>query len=155
MPNNKYEQAQTIIKSQMYWCLGAGLIPLPLLDLTSVTMLQMDMLRQLCQLYGVSYDEAQGKARIVALAGGTFPRIAASLLKFVPVFGTVVGALSESILSAASAYAIGQVFTRHFEAGGTLQNFKVAQFREIYAEMLKIGKETAQKISRQKNDTTV
>ncbi len=150
MSQNRQEQAQSIIRSQMYWCLGAGLIPLPLLDLTTVTMLQMDMLRQLCQLYGVSYDEAQGKARIIALAGGTLPRIAASLIKIIPVVGTIAGALSESVLSAASAYAIGQVFTRHFEAGGNLQNFSVWQFRDIYAEMLEVGKSIAQKIAQQK-----
>ena len=148
MPDSRHEQAQSIIRSQMYWCLGAGLIPLPLLDLTTVTMLQMDMVRQLCQLYGVSYDEAQGKARIIALAGGTLPRVAASLIKAIPIVGTLAGALSESILSAASAYAVGQVFTRHFEAGGTLQNFSVAQFREIYAEMLEIGKSVAQRLTK-------
>ncbi|MBK8472967.1 MAG: DUF697 domain-containing protein [Sphingobacteriales bacterium] len=144
----QHAQAQSIIRSQMYWCLGAGLIPLPLLDLTTVTMLQMDMLRQLCQLYGVSYDEAQGKARIIALAGGTLPRIAASLVKVIPFVGTIAGAVSESVLSAASAYAIGQVFTRHFEAGGTLQNFSALQFREIYAEMLEIGKSVAKKLAK-------
>lgn len=150
MPDNRHQQAQAIIRSQMYWCLGAGLIPIPLLDITTVTMLQMDMLRQLCQLYGVSYDEAQGKARIIALVGGSLPRVAASLIKAIPFIGTIAGALSEGILSAASAYAIGQVFTRHFEGGGTLHDFSVAQFREIYAEMFEMGKSMAQKLVKKK-----
>lgn len=134
-------KANDIVQNQMYWCIGAGLIPLPLLDVGSVTLLQLDMLRQLCQLYGVSYDQAQGKARIVALAGGMLPRMAASMVKTIPFVGTIVGEITMTALAGASTYAIGQVFIRHFEAGGNMQNINISAFKSVYADLFVQGKE--------------
>jgi len=38
--------------------------------------------------------------------------------------GSVIGAVSFSAFGAAASYAIGKIFVRHFEAGGTIESFQ-------------------------------
>ncbi|MBE2251029.1 MAG: DUF697 domain-containing protein [Myxococcus sp.] len=49
--------ADTVIRQHVYWAVGAGLVPVPLADFVAVTAVQLDLIRQLCTLYGVSYQE--------------------------------------------------------------------------------------------------
>ncbi|MEM0998095.1 MAG: GTPase, partial [Bacteroidota bacterium] len=46
---------------------GAGLIPIPVIDLAAVSGVQFDMIRQLCIQYGVGFDPRRGKAWITSL----------------------------------------------------------------------------------------
>ena len=44
-------------------------------------------------------------------------------MKFIPGGGTIIGSVGISVFGAASTYAIGKVFVRHFEGGGTIASF--------------------------------
>jgi uncharacterized protein (DUF697 family) len=143
----KKQQADAIISRHIYWSVGAGLIPFPLLDIAAVTSIQLDMLKSLCGLYGVDYSKEQGKSWISALAGSTLSnviaRLGASAIKAVPVIGTVVGITSVAILSGAATYAIGQVFAEHFEKGGSLVTFNAADMKKFYKDKMEEGKTIA------------
>ena len=54
--------------------------------------------------------------------------------------GQTVGILSMSILCGSSTYALGKVFTQHFESGGTLLDFDPDKMREYYQGQLEQGK---------------
>jgi len=81
---SEQQPADDIIKSHVVWALGGGLIPVPLFDIAAVTAIQMDMLKQLADLYEVEFS---------ASTGSTFARIGASLIKAVPGIGTVIGGI--------------------------------------------------------------
>ena len=113
--NDKHQQAEAIVKTHVLISMGAGLVPIPILDIAAVTAVQMDMVKQLTMLYNVDHPNNFDKSLITALTGSIFARVGASFIKAIPVVGSVIGGLSMAIMSGASTYAVGQVFKRHFE----------------------------------------
>ena len=115
------------------WSGAAGLIPVPIVDATAVSAVQIQMVRRLSQIYGVPFSDNQGKALIASVVGSMIPASsgigAASLLKGVPLVGTAVGAFVMPVLSAGATYAIGMAFIQHFASGGTLLDFSPRDYR--------------------------
>ena len=137
--NNK-AKAQSIIRSHVLWSMGGGLIPIPLVDFAAVTAIQLEMLQQLAELYGVNYSQSNGKAFVSALTGTTVARLGASFLKAIPGVGTVLGGASMSLTSGASTYAVGQVAIEHFAKSGDLGNFIEDQLKKAYEDAFRKGK---------------
>ena len=134
------KRADRIIHSHTLWGMGAGAIPVPMVDILAVSAIQVDMLKQLAEAYGSDFTENIGKTFVTALTGGTFARIGASFIKAVPGVGTLVGGVSMSVLSGASTYAVGQVAKRHYETDGTLVDIDLNSARKTYDEALDRGK---------------
>ena len=139
-----------VLKRHVYWAVGAGLIPVPVVDIAAVTAIQLDMLKQICSYYEIDYSKETGKAWISAIASSTMSsflaKVGASAVKSIPIIGTVVGATSMAILSGATTFALGKVFVNHFEDGGTLNNLDTEKIKEFYDEKVKEGKEIAKKM---------
>jgi uncharacterized protein (DUF697 family) len=146
------ERADRIIREHILWSIGAGLVPLPVIDIFAVTAIQLDMLRQLARLHGQSLTESEGKAWVSALAGNVVARVGANAIKLIPGIGSVIGGVSMSILSGASTYALGQVAARHFEDGGTFGNLDMKAAKRAYDEELERGKQVASSLSGQNKD---
>jgi len=135
------EQANEILRQHVLWATGAGLVPIPVLDIAAVTGVQLDMVNRLARVYHVDYTESLGKSLLSALAGSSLARLGASGLKFIPVVGTALGVVSMSALSGAATYAVGMVFIHHFESGGTLEDFNINSYRNAYEGYFQKGKE--------------
>ena len=69
--------------------------------------------------------------KVAVITGGTSGIGAASMLKTVPILGTIVGGLVMPALSAGATYAIGRAFIQHFASGGTLLDFNPPDYREF------------------------
>lgn len=149
---DKNEWTEKVIKKYSYVSIAIGLVPIPVVDLVALTGLQLKLIKDLSAFYGVSFSKERTKNIIASLAGASVPlgltRGVCSILKIVPVIGFTVTAVSMSALSAASTYAIGKIFVRHFESGGTFLNFNVAQNTDYYEEQVKKGKTIAAKMNR-------
>ncbi len=143
--NDTNQEANKVINKHVLWAMGAGLIPVPLLDIAAVTAIQMDMLKQLSAIYEVDYSAAQGKAFAVALTSSTFARVGAvvvrSMAKSIPAIGTVVGGVSMAVLSGASTYAVGKIAKEVFESGGDLLNVDLESAKAAYKETFERGKQ--------------
>ena len=142
----KSMRASDIIKNHVGFAASAGLIPIPGADLAAVTAVQLNMLRQLAKLYDIKFMDNIGKNIITAIAGSSIARLGASLVKIIPGVGTVIGEMSMAALSAASTYALGKMFARHFDNGGTLDNFDMKFSKKVYEEELKNGKNVAKEV---------
>ena len=70
---------------------------------------------------------------------------ARGLIKLIPGVGTVIGGVTTSVFNAASTYALGQVFRKHFENGGTFLDFDVERLKNIYREQFEKGRQMAEK----------
>ena len=140
MFEDKKARAESIVRSHVLWAMGGGLIPIPLVDFAAVTAIQLEMLQQLADLYGVDYSKSNGKAFVSALTGTTVARLGASFLKAIPGVGTVLGGASMSITSGASTYAVGQVAIDHFANSGNLGNFVEDQLKKAYEDAFQKGK---------------
>ncbi len=141
-----------IIKNHIVWSMGAGLIPIPIADFFAVSAVQLDMVRQLCKQFNIDFKETEGKAIITALAGSGMARAGAAAVKAIPGVGTLLGGVTMSVLSGASSYALGQVFKRHFETGGTFLDFDVDRLRKYYQEQFEKGKKVAADIKREEDE---
>lgn len=149
---NRTESADSIIKNHMIWSMGAGFIPVPLVDLVAVSAIQLDMIRQLAKLYEIDFKQTEGKAIISALTGTGLARLGARAVKFIPGVGSILGGVTLAILSGASSYALGEVFKRHFETGGTFLDFDPGRLKKYYDDKFEKGKEVAKEIqNEQKN----
>ena len=134
-PERREEVASKLVDKFALWSGVAGLLPLPLVDTIAVGGLQLQMLRRISQIYGVAFGENSGKALIASTAGSMIPATsgigAASVLKAVPIFGTIVSGFVMPVLSAGATYAIGKAFIQHFATGGTLLDFNPPDYREF------------------------
>jgi len=144
------KHADTIIKNHIVWSMGAGLIPVPIVDFFAVSGIQLDMIRQLCKLYDQDFKESEGKAIITSLTGSGLARMGArAMIKFIPGVGSVVGGVTMAVLSGASSYALGEVFKKHFETGGTFLDFDPKRLKKIYNEKFEKGKKVAEQIKKE------
>lgn len=148
--NERIESADKIIRNHIVWSMGAGLIPVPIADFFAVSAIQLDMVRQMCKLYDLDFKETEGKAVISSLTSSGLARLGAQVaIKFIPGIGTVVGGMTMAILSGASSYALGEVFKKHFETGGTFLDFDVDRLTKMYKEKFEKGKKVAEKIKKE------
>ena len=133
------ELASQLVDRLSLWSGAAGLIPVPLVDIAAVGGVQLHMLRRLSEIYGVPFSENRGKSILASIAGAVIPASTAntaaigtmSLIKGLPGFGSVIGALTMPVVSAGATWVIGKVFIQHFASGGTLLDFNPPDYREF------------------------
>lgn len=131
LPMDRTEAALKLVKSYVPWSAGAGIIPVPGIDLTALIAVQLRMLAKLAELYNVPFRDQAAKSIVGSLLGavasGGLAGGVASTFKAVPIIGTLVGALVLPALGAAATYAVGKVFITHFESGGTFLDLDPAK----------------------------
>ena len=144
----KSKHANSIIKNHMIWSMGAGFIPVPIADFFAISAINLDMIRQLSKVYEVDFKETEGKAVITALTGSSLARLGARAVKFIPGVGSMLGGVTLAVLSGASCYALGEVFKKHFETGGTFLDFDPARLKKYYDEKFEKGKQMAKEMEK-------
>jgi len=143
------EQAEKIVRNHMLVALGTGIVP-PMVDIAALTGVQIRMLYLLAKNYGQKFSDEWGKSVVGTLIGGYGMATLAtgavySLMKFIPGFGQIAAPASMAVVASASTYALGMVFIKHFESGGTLLNFDAEKMRKYYYEQYEKGVELAKK----------
>ena len=146
--NEKEQIATKKIRNYMWWSMGAGLVPIPFLDLVAISGVQLKMVSELAKIYEVPFNENRGKSIIGALVGSLVPSslacsVVGSALKAIPAVGTIAGASAMALFSGAAAWALGKVFVQHFEAGGTFLDFNPEAVREYFRAQFDEGQKMA------------
>jgi uncharacterized protein (DUF697 family) len=155
MDNNDIKQerskhAESVIRNHMLLAMGVGFIPLPLMDVVAAGAVQLDMIRQLCKVYGVEFKENQGKAVVSALTTSILTKMGVrSALKLIPGIGTIIGGVALSVFNGASTYALGEVFKKHFDMGGTILDFDPERVRKTFKEKFEKGKKVAEDLKKE------
>ncbi|RKZ87617.1 MAG: GTPase [Candidatus Parabeggiatoa sp. nov. 1] len=142
----RLNNANGTTQKYMLASMGAGLIPIPIVDFVALTGIQLKLLHNLGQQYDVPFSKDMGKSIISSLLGGLIPVnagkwAAGSLAKLIPIGGTAAGMVTTSVFGGASTYAIGKMFIQHFESGGTFLTFDPNKVREHFAAEFEKGKE--------------
>jgi uncharacterized protein (DUF697 family) len=119
--------AAPIIKKYALWSAGAGLIPVPGVDLAVIAGVQVKMLTELCRLYDIPFRRNRAKAVVMGVLGSAGAQSLAlglpgTAVKMIPILGSVIGAVTTPLFAAAVTYGIGNALVPHFEMGGTLEN---------------------------------
>lgn len=140
-------EIDAIIRKRVYASMALGLAPIPIIDLAGLTFIQIELVHSLAQRFGVPFRSDLAKTIICSLLGSVLPTslapALASLAKFIPIIGWSTSAVSMSLLGAGATYALGKIFTQHFESGGTLLDFNVDKVRSAFQSKFKEGKEIA------------
>lgn len=136
--------ADKIIRRNTLFAAGAGLIPIPFLDTGVVLGVQLNMIRKIANQYDVEFKDHIVKSLIASLVG-SLTTIGA--IKLIPGVGTLIGGATYAATSAAVTYALGQVFTHHFDQGGTLLNFDPVKSREFFKQEYEAGRMFVSEIS--------
>ncbi len=113
--------AKAIVERHKAYAVMSGLAPLPLVNIASVTAINMRMVKRLADLYGLPFQRERTRSTIVGLIGGAAPTgigaAAASTLGFVIPGGALVGLAVSAVTAGALTRAIGLVFVESFENG--------------------------------------
>ena len=133
-----------IISKYAVWASGIGLVPLPVLDVIALSGLQMKMLSVLAKTYEVDFSENAGRSMIASLSSSVSAEslgrgILGSMLKSIPLVGWVAGWLIMPAAAGALTYAVGRVFAKHFESGGSFIDFDAQEFKEAFREQYSRG----------------
>ncbi len=146
-------KAMSIVKRNMLWSAGAGVLPLPLIDFALITAIEVKMINELAELYGTPFRKGLAKSAVASLVGslGSLAignAVALGSLRYIPVVGPLIALAALPGTTAAITYAIGKVFVTHFESGGTLLDFDPVEmrqyFRDQYAHGLRHGSSSVQ-----------
>lgn len=155
-PAERLAKADALVKTYSKWAAAGGLVPVPMLDFAAVAAVQLRMLEKLAGLYGVTFRENVGKELIATLVATALPyNVAAgtavsfsAFIRFVPIVGQLFGLAILPAFAGASTFALGRVFIKHFESGGTFLDFDLetakagfaSQVAEMRGEVTTVGK---------------
>ncbi len=151
-PEDKKKQVQAIVKRNMLWSLGVGAVPIPIFDLVGITAVQIKMLKEIAEVYNVSFSENKVKNIVFSLLGGVgslelSKGLLSSVVKFIPGAGSIAGAVTLPITAAAITYATGNLFIRHFEQGGSFMDITPSDLKEKFSNYFNTGKKEAQDLT--------
>jgi uncharacterized protein (DUF697 family) len=132
-------KADLIIKNHIILAMGAGLVPAPVVDMLAVTLIEVNMIADLAAAYKFPIPHRLVLYKIlISLAGGIGPAYFSlkfhHLLKALPLVGYAVYVGAFSVSGGISVYAVGKIFQRHFESGGTFLSSGNAVLRRYFAE---------------------
>jgi uncharacterized protein (DUF697 family) len=122
-------RARAIVERHATYSAAGGLIPLPLVNVASVTAIILRMVKRLSTLYGVPFERDRARAIVVGLAGGATPTglaaVTASTLQYLVPASALIGLAVSSVAAVGCTRSIGRIFVEHFENGETLHEFSV------------------------------
>jgi uncharacterized protein (DUF697 family) len=129
----KAAEARKIIRNHAIASVASGLLlGVPLLSVGLLIGAHLLMIRKLAKVYEVEFSEQRAISIIGSLLGVGATGSVMGLLRLVPGVGALVALATPS----ASTYALGKVFTEHFESGGTFLTFDQDRAKERYQKAL-------------------
>jgi uncharacterized protein (DUF697 family) len=111
--------ARRIVDRHKNYAAMGGLVPLPAANIASVTAVNLRMVKQLSELYGVPFQRDRTRSLIIALIAGAVPTgaglAASSTLMWIIPGGLVWGLGAAALTAGALTRGIGLVFIDSFE----------------------------------------
>ncbi len=139
------EAANALIRKYAVYGMGCGLIPSPVIDMVAMTAVEVQMIRDLSAAYNFQFPGKLVASKIVlSLLGSIVPIYVArrfqNSVKIIPGVGYWLSAGLLAMANGASVYAVGKVFQRHFESGGTFLSADNAVIRRFFRQSYEEGK---------------
>ena len=123
----RLSQARAIVERHATYSAIGGIIPLPIVNVGSVTAVIVRMVKSLSDLYGIPFERDRARGIVLGLMGGAMPTglaaVTTSTLLYVIPGSNLVGLAVSSIAAAACTRSIGRIFVERFESGTTLKDF--------------------------------
>lgn len=118
-------RAKKVVNRYSLMAGGIGMIPSPLVGQVAVGVLLVKLLKDMCEIYGVSFSDHQIKILVTAILGGAHAEwISHYLLKYIRgsyVLGANGAIVLRPAVSGIMVYYIGKLFLGHFESGAWIR----------------------------------
>lgn len=135
--------AEKKINGSVLLAAGCGAIPISYIDVGSTMAVQLRMIKDLCDIYEVEWDEHVVKGLVASAVGNIGKRMGASMLKSIPIVGTVIGGFANATLSGVSTYAMGHAFVKYMNVNSTVKSVKDIDMGVLSGMSANIVKQTA------------
>ena len=139
--------AREIVKKHALYAAGVGLVPIPVVNMAGVAALEVKMLYDLAEHYGLPFREDRVKSIVSSLIGGVASTNlgygSIGLMKALPLVGPMMAIATLPLFASTITYAIGKVFIQHFESGGTFLDFEPDRVKGYFQQQFGKGKAAA------------
>jgi uncharacterized protein (DUF697 family) len=138
-------RVERTIKKHSFLAAGLGVVPIPVFNLLSVTVIQINMVQTITRIYNVEEKKSWIKNVIASVLGGLSATdigcLAMGKLKFFPMIGSSLAAFSSPALNGFSTYAIGYMFARYYQSPDGFLKANAKALTEWFKEGFKEGRE--------------
>jgi len=118
--------ARKIVDRHKNYAAVGGLVPLPVVNIASVTAINLRMVKQLSELYQVPFQRDRTRSFIVGLIGGAVPTgigtATSSTLMWIVPGGMLLGLGAAALTAGALTRGIGLVFIESLESAAEANN---------------------------------
>lgn len=127
------------------WATVAGFVPIPGLDMLTISAAQAKMVHSLCQIYDKQFEREALSSIISGLLGGSLTglvsaSLAYSFIRNIPLVGSTLSSLTQPAVAYGATYALGAVFIQHFEKNLAMSDLSVKEFEQFFSDQFKKGK---------------
>jgi len=145
--------ADNTIKSYVILAMGTGLIPSALVDIAAITALEVKMIGDLARVYDFPVPHRLVRYKVLISLIGSIGPVYLSIkmhaaLKSLPLIGYAVYVGMLSITGGAAIYAVGKIFQRHYESGGTFLSSENPVLRNHFRKKYREGKEIVPELAK-------
>jgi uncharacterized protein (DUF697 family) len=142
-PRDSHLEARHIVRNYVIAGAVIGAFPSPFFSGMAVKVLQTRMLYLLCKTYKVSFSENLAKGIVLVIAAGLvgagLSRAFSLAVPRTSPLGIATHSAAMAVGVGAETYAIGYIVRRHFENGGTLENFDLKIPKEELQQLYRKG----------------
>jgi len=127
------------------WATVAGFVPVPVVDVLSVSAAQAKMVYSLCQIYDKRFEREALSSIISGLVGGSLTSLvsaslAYTLVKNIPLVGSTLSTLTLPAVAFGATHALGAVMIQHFESDREMTELSVKEVEQYFLDQFKKGK---------------
>lgn len=131
--SSNHDDVNRIIRNHSLAAGGISLVMWPLVDILATGSIQLLMIYRLCVHYDREFSTERVRAILAALIGGAgLGLLMSSFVKLIPNRGVLGFAIPTSLSAGGLTFAIGKIFERHFEEGGTLDSLNPGDVQEEF-----------------------
>lgn len=139
IPATHEAQANRIIRNYTIAATGSGIVPIPLISAAAVTGIQVLLIKDLCRLFEVPFNDRQVQVIVNSTLGSVATRIVAMAATIIPGISAPTKGLSGAAISGLFVATVGEFYKVHFQSGGTLEDASINDLRKYFIEEYKRG----------------
>lgn len=119
------EEGNAIINRYTLVAAGVGVLPSPTINSVGIAAMELVMIDDLARNYNFPFPTKLAAVKILVSVIGSIGPVYFALkskaaVSAIPLVGHLIASSIYSLTGAISVYAVGKLFQRHFESGGTL-----------------------------------
>ncbi len=139
-------EAQRLIRSYVIAATGTGFLRNSVISTSGIFIIQMMLIKDLCRLFGVSFNKDLVRATVNSVLGSVMTRGITSALTAIPGFSGSVKGLSGAGIAGVYVATIGEFYKVHFQQGGTLDDVTLGKIGRYFREEIQSGDISIQSI---------